>query len=245
MPASNKEATPAEATAVQANKREGDNGGADSAGGHGMCYIFPLDWLFRPCVSSLHILLIHTHDHQLTTGATDADAVATIEGTSHSNSARPKRAAAGLGNTAPPDMVDMEHSGDMQHNADVGRNRLAEGENASDESNAVGDKGNEPHGRKQHKSVSKRRVYTIESLRAVRRANDWTHDAESYQVAVKWRGYPDPTWERLETLSNDRFILHTILKHITAPEGATEGALITCDAQPADEAEGTVARLDF
>lgn len=95
-------------------------------------------------------------------------------------------------------------------------------------------------GQRQGKRESRSNSYTVESILAVRRAADWTADAPSYQVAVKWEGYADPTWQRLETLANDRRILELLFSEQVTDQPGILGTRV-CAIQPDDEQEGATA----
>ncbi|ROV88703.1 hypothetical protein VSDG_09496 [Cytospora chrysosperma] len=83
-------------------------------------------------------------------------------------------------------------------------------------------------------------VQTEPSVLAVRRAADWAKDKPQYQVAVKWEGYADPTWHRLETLDNDRLVLELLFsEQVTEQPGMVKTRV--CAAQPDDEEEGAKA----
>lgn len=94
--------------------------------------------------------------------------------------------------------------------------------------------------KRRSKRRSKSNEYAVESVLAVRRAADWAKDKPQYQVAVKWEGYADPTWHRLETLDNDRLVLELLFsEQVTEQPGMVKTRV--CAAQPDDEEEGAKA----
>lgn len=97
-------------------------------------------------------------------------------------------------------------------------------------------KGNKRKSKSKRKSIE----YAVESILAVRRASDWTKDEPQYQVAVKWEGYADPTWHRLENLDNDRLVLELLFsEQVTEQPGMVKTRV--CAAQPDKEEEGAKA----